>query len=69
MSIATLIQELRDDNAAWETAQNAHQAVIDARRERQRLERMCEAARLTESEALTRLTAALTVIRNRQEGK
>ena len=69
MNISSLVEELRTDNAAWETAQAAHQEVIDRRRERQRLERMTEQARVAETDALTRLAAALTVIKHRQEGK
>jgi hypothetical protein len=68
MNIESLATDLASD-AAWATVQAAHQQVINGRRERQKLERALERVRGEESDALTRLTAALTVIKNRQEGK
>lgn len=69
MSIATLVEDLHTDEVAWASVQAAHQQVIDARTERQRLTRMLDTVCTEERDALTRLTVALTVIRNRQEGK
>lgn len=69
MNIASLASDLRTDEAAWATVQAAHQQVIDARTERLRLTRMLDTVCMEERDALTRLTAALTVIKNRQEGK
>jgi hypothetical protein len=68
-TLAALARDLRDDATAWATVQAAHQQVLDARRERHRLQRLLDTVHVEEADALTRLTVALGVIKQRQQGE
>jgi hypothetical protein len=67
MSLRQLVDELKTDQAAWATVEQAEQEVKQRRAERQRLQRMMEAELARECEAITRLTLALSVIKQRQQ--
>ena len=67
--VAALLEEVKNDEAAWATVDSAYRELKAATQERERLDRMRTVAFNTELELAYKLRLALTVIKNRQEGK
>lgn len=68
VSVEDLLREMATDERTWNAVTESWRELIEYRAERARLQRMLTAQEVLETQALDRLTVALTVIKNRQAG-